>query len=172
MKNNLLFFIFLAFGSNLYCQPPVKIFAFEQDNLPGTIPARSLKDENGNSIKKAAAKINYFVFLSFKKAYDIRPVQLFIKGKSYAIQSTVTRDTPVEYIDNTIPGNPEKTVLVPKTQSKVIQLITADTMTQKKTAYVQKLTRSHDVVITYIWNKRTHFITLRKMKKLKPQFNE
>lgn len=67
MKKNLLFFALIVATCFVNGQPAVRVFAFEQQILPGTIPA-GVKDENGNPIKKAAAnKKNYFIFLSFKK---------------------------------------------------------------------------------------------------------
>ncbi|HEV8284708.1 MAG TPA: hypothetical protein VGQ09_10370 [Chitinophagaceae bacterium] len=172
MKKNLLFFIALTIGLNLFSQPVIKIFGFEQESLPGTIPV-GVKDENGNPVKKAATPKNYFIFLSFKKKYSVTPIQMFIRGKAFTIQSTSIEKTPVAYINNTIHDNAEKTILVPQTSDKVIKLQIIETPKQeKKTAYIQNLTGKNDLVIAYLWNKKKYFITLKKLKKLDPVANE
>ena len=170
MKKKLLVLTFLAIGLHVYCQPVVKIFAFEQENLPGTIPS-GVKDENGNPQKKDAAKKNYFIYLSFKKTYDITPVQIFIKGKAFLIQANVLQKTPVEYVNNTIPA--EKMILVPKTTNKVLKIKVSEiSMQDKKNAYIQKLSNKNDIVIAYLWNKKKYFIALKKLKKLESKANE
>jgi len=172
MKKNLLFFIAFTIGLNLFSQPPIKVFAFEQENLPGAKPA-GIKDENGNLIKKAAAKKNYFIFLSFKNTYSVSPVQIFIRDKSFNIQTTITRTTPVEYTNNNIPNKPEKITLVPQTSNKVLELKVNELPVQdKKTEAVQKLADKNDVVIAYLWKKKKYFITVKKLKKLEPVANE
>ncbi|MFI5188592.1 MAG: hypothetical protein ACHQF0_17800 [Chitinophagales bacterium] len=172
MKKKLLIFIFFAIGFNTYCQPAIRIFAFEQGSLPGTIPA-GVKDENGNPIKKAAATTNYLVFLSFKKTNNINPVQLFIKGRVFSIRAIIDRKTPVEYTDSTIPNKPEKTILIPQTKNKVIEVRATEMAEEpEKTSYVQKLTKTNDVVMFYTWNKKKYFITQKRIKKLEPLVNE
>ena len=172
MKKNLLFLIFFGIGLNTYSQPRIKVFAFEQENLPGTIPS-GVKDENGNPIKKAAAKKNYFIFLSFKKTYDITPVQIFVKNQPFSIQKTDIKKTPVECISNTISDKPGKVVLVPKTTNKVLEVkLTEMLMRQKKNSYIQKLSNRNDIVIAYLWKKKKYFITAKKIKELEPVVNE
>jgi len=172
MKKNLLVLTFLAIRLNVYCQPAVKIFAFEQENLPGTIPS-GLKDENGNPQKKAAAKKNYFIYLSFKRTYKVAPLQIFIKGKAFPIQANDVQTTPVEYVSNTIPRSPEKMILVPKTTNKVLEIKLGEaSMQDKKNSYIQKLSNKNDIVIAYLWNKKKYFTTLKKLKKLESKANE
>lgn len=172
MKKNLLFFLSFAFGLNICGQPATKIFAFEQQTSPGTVPS-GVKDENGHSIKKAAANENYFVFLSFKKTYNIRPVEVFIKGKSFAVQSADARKTPVEYTNTTVINRPKKTILVPQTKNKVIEIkLTPISNPSKKSSYVQGLINTNDVVIAYTWHQKKYFTRLRKLEKLEPVANE
>lgn len=172
MKKILLFSALFIVGLNLFSQPTVKIFAYEQDNLPGTRPA-GVVDENGKPIKKAAPKKNYFIYLSLKQKYSIKPVQIFIKGQSYEVGSSTVRKAPVEYTDNIVPNNPEKTVLVPATDNKVLELPVAElSLSQKKTSYIQTLTVKNDVVVAYVWNGKKYFVSLKQIKKLAPQVNE
>ncbi len=172
MKKNLLFFIAFILSLNLFSQPVIKVFAFEQESLPGTIPA-GVRDENGNPVKKAATKKNYFIFLSFKKTYNITPSQIFIRGKTFTIQTTEIRTTPIEHTNYNIPNKPEKTILVPQTNNKVFELKINEATTQgKKTVSVQKLTDKNEIVIVYLWKSKKYFATLKKLKKLEPIANE
>jgi hypothetical protein len=172
MKKIILFSAIFILALNLFSQPTVKIFAYEQDNLPGTRPA-GVVDENGKPIKKAAPKKNYLIYLSLKQKYTIKPVQIFIKGRSYEVGISSVKNTPVEYIDNIVPNSPEKTVLVPATHNKVLELPLAEPSPgQKKTSYIQNLTAKNDVVVAYMWNNKKYFVTLKKMKKLAPRVNE
>jgi hypothetical protein len=172
MKKKLLVFISLFLSLNLFSQPTIKVFAFEQENLPGTKPA-GVTDENGNSVRKAAAKKNYFIFLSFNKSYSIAPTQIFIKGKPFTIKTTMVKKTPVEYINNNIPAKPEKITLVPATNNKVLELQLNETPSGiKQTASIQKLADKNDVVIVYLWKKKKYFLALKKIKILEPMANE
>lgn len=172
MKRHLLFFSLILIGSGvLYGQPSMKVFAFEQANSPGTV-ATNIKDENGNPIKKAATKKNYFIYLSLKHKYNIDPQQVFINGHAFPAEASVVKSTPVELASHNVPAHPEKMVLVPATENKVIQLTITDTIQIEKTAALQKLTNKNDVVISYTWKKKKYFAVLKKIKKLDPVLNE
>jgi hypothetical protein len=150
----------------------IKILAFEQVNLPGTVPS-AVKDENGNAVKKAAAKNNYFLFLSFRKTTHIRPLEVFIKGTAFRIKETRLRETPVLYIDSTVRNNPLKAVLVPAAEKNVIELIIEETTSQpERTSSIQRLSMKNDIVVSYIWNKKKYFAALRNLAKSTPVNNE
>ena len=110
--------------------------------------------------------------MSFKQKYNITPQQVFINGKAFPAKASIVDTTPVEHINNNIPGNPEKTTLVPKTSDKVIELKIVDSIQVKKTSAIQKLTNKNDVVISYTWKKKKYFAVLKKLKKLDPVLNE
>lgn len=172
MKKILLFFFVFVLGFDLFGQPTIKVFAFEQENVPGTKHTR-VTDENGKPVGKAAAQKNYFIFLSFRKTYSITPVQVFIRGKAFSIRSTANKKTPVEYVSTTVPNNPEKTTLVPLTANKVLEIKVKDAIKpEKKNSYLQHLTGKNDVVIAYLWHKKKYFATLQEIKRLEPVANE
>ena len=172
MKKDLLFFILLIIAARVSSQPGVKIRGYEQENFPGTVPS-GIKDENGNPQKKAAAEKNYYIFLSFNKKFNITPSGIFIKGRSFAIETTYVKKTPVEFFNNNVSGHPQKMILVPETDNKVIEIVTAVAkMEAKKDPYLRKLTGSNDVVIVYLWNNKKYFGVLKRLKKMEPFFNE
>jgi hypothetical protein len=173
MKKNFPFFIFFAIAFSVYCHPSIKIFAFEQESHPGTVPV-GVTNENGNPVKKAAAKKNYFIFLSFKEKYDVVPTQVFIKGNSFDVKAMNTKETPVEYTNRNIPNNPQKQLLVPKTNNKVIEIILTEVnkSSTPEDSRLKRLIASNDVVVVYNWKQKKHFITLKTMKALIPVMNE
>ena len=146
-------------------QPVVKVFAFEQDNLPGMIAA-GVTDENGKPMRKAADKKNYFLFLSFKNTYSITPEQVFIRGQAFAIIAILDKKTPVEYLNDNFPGNPEKIILVPETNDRVIEMRVKGIPMQEEKISVQDLTDKSEVVIAYLWKEKKYFATLEKLEKL------
>ncbi len=170
MKKKLSLFILLMLSLNLFSQPIIRVFAFEQENLPGTKPS-GVTDENGKRVQKAAAKKNYFIFLSFDKAYSLAPAQIFIRNTAFTTKTTVVRKTPVQYINNNIPAKPEKITLVPATKNKVLELQLDETPVEMTSA-TQKLTDKNDVVIVYLWKNKKYFLTVKKLKKLEPVSNE
>jgi hypothetical protein len=171
MKTKLLFILLLITGSSVFCQPAIKVYAYEQDVLPGTIPVGT--DENGNSIRKAADKKNYRVFLSFKSGFLISPVEIYIRGKSFSIKGVETKKTPVGYINNNIPPKPETIELVPATKNKVVQLQVGDEPQEsKRSSHLKKLTEKNEVVIEYLLKKKRYFLTVQKLRKLEPVANE
>lgn len=170
MKKELLL-ISLFFGLASFSQPPIKVFAFEQDNFPGTKPA--VTDENGNPVRKVATRKNYFIYLSFNKSYNIRPSHVFVKGKLFTIKTMSLRNTPIEHVNSNIPNQPEKIVLVPATTNKVLQLkLNESEGLTTTTNSIKKLTEKNDVVVEYSWKNKTYFATIQKLKTLEPVFNE
>ena len=170
MKKKLSLFILLLLSLNLFSQPIIRVFAFEQENLPGTKPS-GVTDENGKRVQKAAAKKNYFIFLSCDKAYSIAPTQVFIRNRAFTTKTTLVKKTPVQYINNNIPAKPEKITLVPATKNKVLELQLDETPVEMTSA-TQKLTDKNDVVIVYLWKNKKYFLTVKKLKKLEPVANE
>jgi hypothetical protein len=172
MMKIILPFIVFFLAPCLQAQPAIKIFAFEQESLPGTIPVR-LNNENGNSTKKAAARKDYLIFLSFNKKENISPELVYIKGNPFKIKLTRIRSTPIELVNNTIPGHPEVTTLVPTTSNRILELkINNNNTWSPKPGVARKLTEKNDMVIAYRWKKETWFIALKKILPLESTANQ
>jgi hypothetical protein len=171
MKKTLFFFLTIAMGLVSYGQPAMKVFGFEQEVLPGTIPA-NVKDENGNTVRKAAAKKNYFIYLSLKKNCNITPQQVFIRGKAFTVETKQVKNTPVEYVNSKTSIDSEEIVLVPSTSNKVIELKINEPVGVKKSAKLKKLMHNNDLVISYVWKTRKYFTVLKQLKTLEPILNE
>ncbi len=171
MKKYLLFFSLIITGSGIHSQSSLKVFGFEQESSPGTVAA-SVKDENGNPIKKAATQKNYFIYLSVKQKYNIVPQQVFIHGEAFSVETSTIEATPVKHLNSNIPGKPEYTTLVPRTTKKVMKLKIADAIQAGETSTLEKLTKKNDVVISYTWKNKKYFAVLKKLKKLDRVLNE
>ncbi|MER3497423.1 MAG: hypothetical protein C4308_01680 [Chitinophagaceae bacterium] len=167
---NLLFGFFLIFTSLFaFSQPVVKIFAYEQEIIPGTIPA-NVTDENGNPLpEKSYIKKEHRLFFSCSKNYNPRPVLMFIRQQPFAIQAAAAVSTPVIHSDH-VTGN--KKTLVEKTGNKVLELVKGDAQQKKNyTANLTKLIKANDVVIVYEWKGKKYYAVAKKLKKLEPQQN-
>ncbi|HMG66667.1 MAG TPA: hypothetical protein VK588_03240 [Chitinophagaceae bacterium] len=172
MKKNLLFFILFAISLGIYGQPTIKIIAFEQENVPGTVPS-GVKNENGTERKKAAATKNYFIFMTYQKGSPIKPAEVFIRGKSFTAEGNEVKNTPYYYTDNAIPVDHRKITLVPKTKNEVIELKLKENPDRKKISFAtQKLIKENDVVVSYSWKQKEYFIALKKLNKLPSVANE
>jgi hypothetical protein len=171
MKKYLLFFSLIIIGSGIHSQPSVKVFGFEQESSPGTVAA-NVKDENGNPIRKAATQKHYFIYLTVKQKHRLIPRQVFISGEAFSVETSMIEQTPIRHVNNNIPGGPEQTTLVPKTNNKVIELKIADPLQVERTSKLQKLIRKNDVVVSYTWKNKGYFAVLKKLKKLDPDLNE
>ena len=171
MKKHLLLFAFVITGITLFGQPVIKVYAFEQDVLPGTVPVGT--DENGNPIKRPANKENYLIFLSYKKNCIVTPSQVFIKGAAYNVEAVTVQKTPVESIDRNIPGQPKKTILVDVTSNKVVQTQLSEMPVEAKpTSAIKKWVKENEVVIVYLWKKKKYYLKVKKFKKLAPIANQ
>ncbi len=171
MKKYLLFFSLIIIGTGIHSQPSVKVFGFEQENSPGTVAA-NVKDENGKPTKKAATQKRYFIYLTVKQKHRLIPSQVFINGEAFSVESNMMEKTPIQHVNNNIPGRIEQTTLVPKTNNKVIELKITDPVQVEKTSTVRKLIRKNDVVVSYTWKDKRYFAVLKKLKRLDPVLNE
>ena len=171
MEKYLLVLLLLTIGSGIYGQPRVKIFGFEQQSSTGA-KAANVKDENGNQQRKAAQQKDYFIYLSVKETHHITPEHLYIDGKAFSVETRTMDKTPIEHVDNSIPGRPEQITLVPKTTDEVFELKIAKPLQVEKTSTLQKLTKKNDVVVFYTWKNKKYFAVLKKLKKLDPVLNE
>jgi hypothetical protein len=164
-----LLFVFFAFllGNNAFSQPVVKVYAFEQDVIPGNIPV--VTDENGNAVKKDWIRKEYRIFLSFRNSYKIAPAKIFIKGKAFDIGSANTVSSPVQFTN--IPDQ-KKITLVAKTSNKIVELEKGNEAAKKTyTATLKKLIDKNDVVIVYTWKGKNYYASVKELRKLEPQHN-
>ena len=162
-------------SSTLFAQPAVKIYAFEQAVLPGTIPA-GVTDENGNSLNtsKAGHSTDYFIYLSHSGKSIVTPVAIWIKGKCYSFKAEVIKSTPVIRVNYNMPDRPSTTLLVPKTTNKVTRLLVSGPIerTCAPTATEKKRLDPLNVVVSYKWKGQTYYATIATLKSLAPVMHQ
>jgi hypothetical protein len=164
-----LWFLFLIIVSfSAIGQPSVKIYAYSQVITPGTIP-KGVTDENGkpvNTQKKAA--VNYYIFAAYKSPAKIDFDEIWINGKFYKTRTENIDSTPVVNINENIPGNPVKEVLVPATNLKVTSIIPVKTMNDAiiRTSWFRNMTKHVELIVIYTYHGKKYFIGIKKIKVL------
>jgi hypothetical protein len=149
-------------------QSSVKIFAYSQTVTPGIIP-KGVTDENGNPVKtKKESAVNYYIFAVYPASAKLCFGEIWIKGKFYAVQTHKIDSTPVINVNENIPGNPIKEVLVPFTRSKVISIVPGKTMNSSisRTSWFRNMTKRNKLIVSYMYGGKKYFIGVKKIKPL------
>jgi len=163
-----LFFILISFSA--ISQPAVKIFAYSQAVSPGIVP-KGVIGENGKTIStKKEIPVNYYIFASYSKSAKINIEEIWIKGKFFNPIVKNVDSTPILSINENIPGNPVKEVLVPATIQKVISLnpghLIKDIFIQSPS--FKNLAKHSELIISYVYKRKKYFIGIKKIKVLEP----
>jgi len=151
-------------------QPSIKIFAYSQTTTPGTIP-KGVTDENGNQVNsKKEFPVNYYIFAAHTVSAKIIFTEIWIKGKFYSVQTHKVDSTPVVNINENMPGNLVKEVLVPFTKSKVIAIAPGKTMNNNvsRSSWFQNIAKHNELIFSYMFGDKKYFIGVKKIKVLEP----
>ena len=166
----IIFLIFVLTSFSAISQPAIKIFAYSQAVSPGIVP-KGVADENGKTITtKKEIAVNYYIFASYNKSVKINIEEIWIKGKFFNPVVKSVDSTPVLNINETIPGNTVKEVLVPATTKKVIslkpgQLIKNHTI---QVSTFRNLAKHSELIVSYSYKGRKFIIGIKKIKVLEP----
>jgi len=175
LKCTALFILTAISGCNVFGQPAVKTYAFEQQSIPGNIPA-GVTDENGNPINtsKAGHSTSFYIYLSHSNKSIITPVSLWINGRSYSFQTEHIKNTPVTKVNPNIPERATTTVLVPKTSNKVTRLLILNTSDKlsNTSSTEKKMLNTSSVVISYKWKGKIYYATAKELKRLEPTLHQ
>jgi hypothetical protein len=145
-----------------FAQPSVKLYGYSQSQLPGMVP----KGSAGNG-----AKTEISIYFQSKSAYKVKPLALWVNGKSQAFTLTAV-EIPVVQINKTIPSNQVKTILVPANGFKTTGFYGLKAKTATIPAAAKKLIGSNAVVIQYEWKGKKYYKALKKLTVLEPLANE
>lgn len=162
------FFTFFVLAGFLSCKAQSKgsisLYGYKQAVLPGTIP-KGVTDENGKEVEiEYKPRYNYFIYTASNAR--IYPVEIWINGQAYAVKTNEISQTPVEHFNPTgSPENGEKTILVPKTSKKVIQITLAPSISTQN-AKAKTLSDTNELVLIYKQNGRSYYSSLKKIKEL------
>jgi hypothetical protein len=169
-KYQLALFCVLLTNISLSAQysPIIKKYAYSQITTPGTVPVDT--DENRNKItRKSQSLPTYYIYVTTAKKDAIKATEIRIKGKRYSVQTEEVLETPVEAINTDITDNPKKTILVPKTQNKVLRLTPLRMLSENKPGnYVKQLMAKSELVIVCTLKGKKYFTTVKKIIVLPP----
>ncbi|MDQ3550487.1 MAG: hypothetical protein M3413_03085 [Bacteroidota bacterium] len=127
----------------------VKLYAYKQPVIGGA-PPRTTITENGQPLESnnTRSRNNYLIYLEASPSIRVIPVELWIEGENYGVSSTDVKQTPVESASAN-PGEEKATVLVPKTNNKVVQLNLRPLSVSKSTAAAKSASQANQVVVVY-----------------------
>jgi len=167
---NLWFLFWLAISGSAMGQPSVKIHAYSQVMMPGTVP-KDVTDENGNLVNvKRELPVNYYIYAVHVVSAKISFSEVWINGKYYKIQTNHVDTTPVVNINYNIPDNPVKVVLVPATKLRVVSIAPVDSPVNKMNpeTWLRNMIEHSELVVCYIYRGKKYYIGVKKIKKLQP----
>lgn len=165
-------FLILFFSACLFSfGQDVKLKAYVQSVLPGTVP-RKVTDESGRPRQTPSGKNEqYYVYLLYSKKTKVVPVEMWLNGKPFSILPRNVEKTPVEIGDSNNPAG-GKTVAIPQTKDKVVQL-KPSTYTDGKSNYTtQQKAKANDVVVVYKINGKFRTVSLPHFVRLEPIANQ
>jgi hypothetical protein len=164
---NLLAIFFLIFSAISCAQSKkVKIYAYQQQVLPGV---RAITvDESGvtNEVSKKMVA-NNFIYIEAPVDKKIEPKHIWIDGKLYGLKTSIPQ-LPVVMHNATLPSKKGDT-LVRLTEKAVMQLQpVADSSVFSPSASAKKKMKSHQVVLHTIENGKNCYYYLERIKILDP----
>jgi len=164
----LLFLFLVLISLTSKSQPSIKLFAYSREVTAGTIP-KGVTDEYGKPVNtKKETHVNYYIFAVQNPSAKINFTEIWINGKFYKTQTRKIDTTPVVNINENVPDNPVKEVLVPFTKLKVISIIPGITMNTSvwRRSWFREMTRNNELIVTYMYNGKKYFKGIKKIKVL------
>jgi hypothetical protein len=146
-----------------------KVYAYKQASIPGIIPSSDESDIKEPGAKKIERKqnYNYWFYLSILKSEKITVTGIWIDGKQHEIKSETVTNLPVKKIIFTGLANNDTTIMVPVTSNKVL-LVYPGNEKKGDSKYALNFARTNELVIRYVANGKTHYVTVKKIKELTP----
>jgi hypothetical protein len=158
-------FIILSFFvlQQAVAQPAIKLYGYSQKVTPGIVPAREATDENEQPVRKPVKRIAYFIYLASKNLSLIQPQKIWIGKNCFSVIRTSAVKTPV------FSDDPAHKLLVGRTTLKVGQLQLGDTLHLKELpSAVRNLQKQSVLILSYKYNGRTYYTSLKKLVELPP----
>jgi len=113
-----LYFLIIALVFSLFSMAQTegasKLYGYKQKQTPGNVRV----DDNGNE-RPRIQQYNYFIYLVSKG--KVTPTEIWMNGQAYSVKASQS-SSPVEYRHPNSAESKQR-ILVPKTSSKVLQLI-------------------------------------------------
>jgi hypothetical protein len=166
--------IFLAvFGASLSSvaqlkSPIVNGHAYQRASLPGTIPKGVANEDGSQSDRPIKPMITHFVYLEIKPSQNIKPATIWIRGKSYNLETEKITSVPVVLERQGIGEKTLSDTLVKKTENNVFRIYPRGTLFTKASSAISKKINKQNIVIEYYWKGKKYYYTISNIKNLQP----
>ena len=156
-----LYFLLIALAFSFFSMAQTegasKLYGYKQKQTPGTVRV----DDNGIE-RPRSQQFNYYIYLVSKG--NVTPTEIWLNGQSYSVTAS-QQSSPVEYRHpNSAESKP--LVLVPKTNSRVLQLTPGQDKIEKPNAKGKSLASKNELVVVYKANNKLYYKTVSKLKDL------
>jgi hypothetical protein len=144
-----------------------RLYAYRQSVISGVAPRITI-DESGKQVNpQMKPKFNYYLYLS--SSSELQPVAVYLNGVLLGAQAKSV-STPVENKNYTAPAQAKTTVLVPKSNQKVWQILPGaalgnDTFGQT----VKDAAQKNEVVVVYKQKNKTRYSVQSKFTAMAPE---
>ena len=166
MKNILAIFFLIFSGISFAQSKKVKIYAYQQQVLPGV---RAVTIDESGETREVPKKIpaRNFIYIEAPADKKIEPKHIWIDGKLFGLRTSVPQ-LPVLMSNPTIPSKKADT-LVRLTKNAVMQLEpVADSDPFNPSPAAKKKMKTHQVVLHTLENGRNCYYYLEQIKILDP----
>lgn len=162
MKEKLLVASLLA-GFYSLAQPPIQLYGYSQLSTPGMVTDKKAANKTGKSWDAA---LDYFFYLSHDRSLQIRPAEIWIKGKRFAVTESKAVPSPVYS-----PGNQ---LLIAKSSSKVVELKHDSPLPALPSppVWLKKMISQNELVLAYKWKGKKYYKALKTIRELDTVYNQ
>lgn len=167
-------FIFLAaFSTSILSiaqlkSPVLNGYAYQRASLPGTIPKGVTNEDGSQADRPVKPMITHFVYLEIKPTQNIKPATIWIRGKSYKLETEKITSIPVVLERQGIGEKTLSDTLVKKTANNVFRIYPKGTLVTKASSAISKKINKQNVVIEYFWKAKKYYYTISDIKNLQP----
>jgi hypothetical protein len=170
MKEKLFIAAFAFLLSSCYSSSQVKVYAYTQPVIAGVSPKGAI-DESGKEVDTPRKnRANQYFYFEFKPGKTPTPVAIWFKDKAWKVTANPVAATPVEIVDQQLPGQSKKTVLVPATGNEVVSLSLdfSNPVPFTPSTKLKNLLADSDVVFEYTYKGKTYYKAIKKITQLNP----
>ncbi|HEY9364914.1 MAG TPA: hypothetical protein VIQ00_16745 [Chitinophagaceae bacterium] len=156
--------------SSCYSSSQIKVYAYTQPVITGVSPNTAI-DEKGKKVESPRKnRANQYFYFEFKPGKNPTPVAIWFKDKAWKVTTQPVSETPIEIMDQQVPGKSAKTILVPASGNEVVSLSLdfSNPVPFTPNTKLKNLLADSDVVFEYTYKGKTYYKALKKITQLNP----
>ena len=150
----------------------IKLYAYRQTSLPGLPPSTDSNKTINISAEKKGPSVTYLIYLTHSTEKEIDLLEIWLNGESFGVAQEPVATTPVEYLYDNNSLQPQKMLLVPATQNKVLRLTPIEKIPSKTSLQKKALARTNELIVVYKERDKVNSKLLKKIKNLPPAFRQ